>query len=170
MLQRILVLRQEGQVNRTYGVMPVLNEKYWDDGLTAEAEEGLKKLLRKDRDRNSPAMDPSEVKYFYLPTMARQELYRLGFPIQVGINGSEPVSEIIDAFSCNGVRFGLSDLMVFVELYRSKMGDRSYWAYVYYVASPMVPALTIWVEAHILDIPDEFLRTLLAAESEVAKA
>lgn len=87
--------------------------------------------------------DPQSVKFYFLPTMTKQETYRhLPYRVErLPIYKSE--TYIYDAFACVGDKFNLKDILVFVELKYSTIGEGILWAEIYYVADCLIPAMII---------------------------
>lgn len=167
MLLYVYVLRVEGRVNGIFALIPQVD--YRVEGAAQTDEDRIKEVLRYDREQNligmyvpdkNPSQDPSVVRMYYTPSMARQQLYASGFPINMG-----PYN-IIDAFVCLGSRFGLDPLQVYVELCRSDFGEGMYWANVYYVATPELPACVIKAEKHLIMLDTDEVLKRIASDHE----
>jgi hypothetical protein len=155
-MSRVMVLRQIGDVSQIYGVLPDHSSKI--NNMTSRGEykqykkenkESILKCLRYDNEKGldripttNPSKDTKDVIFHYNPVYYRQAIAN-NLPYQI-----TNTITVIDSFACLGSRFGLQELMVFVEVYESSCGDGRIWAHIFYVADSEVPVCTIMVTKH----------------------
>ena len=151
----VIVFEQTGKVNNVYGVIKSnankINRETTKEEIKELHEQNEKAILdyfRYDQEKSivgvqpNPSKETGSIEFYYTPTLIKQEIAK-NLPYKL----TETVT-IIDSFACQGTRFGLQPLVVFVEVCQSNCGNNRIWANIYYAADSEIPCSIIKVNRY----------------------